>query len=65
MQGPQRPAELGECAKGVSTFDRAAAMARGERLAANFTHRAALEVLCAAGLHNCEKPLCNSLADSR
>ncbi len=65
-------AELGEDALGVATFDTAEAMVRGARLdgvivsSPNFTHRAVLEPLFAAGLHIlCEKPLCTTVNDAR
>ena len=56
----------------VARYDGAAALARHGGLDAvliaspNFTHRAVLKPLMAAGVHIlCEKPLCTTLADAR
>lgn len=56
----------------VPTFADAASMVAGMKLDAvivsspNFTHRAVLEPLLAAGCHIlCEKPLCTTIADAR
>lgn len=64
--------ELGVQAKGVAVFDNAETMAREAQLdgvivsSPNFTHRAVLEPLFAAGLHIlCEKPLCTTLPDAQ
>ena len=65
-------AALGDAAGGVKTFNSAGDLAESGRVDAvivvspNYTHRAVLEPLFAAGLHIlCEKPLATTIADAR